>query len=234
MREVQSPSIATLIGALVKAQANIGHALKDAQNGHFKSDYATLESVINATKAPLAEQGLVVIQQPDSDETGRLVLITTLAHTSGEWLRSFTPIMTEKQNAHGLGSGMTYSRRFALAALCNISQTDDDGNVASNHEQKTQAPKQTNHIQPSKQQKSAGQGGAFVITFGKKYKDMTIQEAVDKDGLPAMQKFVHWLEDEAKKQNKPLFQDAISLKANLSAYADELKLGEAWQNEEFS
>lgn len=235
MREVQSPSIATLIGALVKAQANISHASKDAKNPHFKNDYATLESVIDATKGPLAEQGLVVIQQPDADESGRLVLITTLAHTSGEWMRSFTPIMTEKQNAQGLGSGMTYSRRYAISAICNIAQADDDGNSASNHEPKTQAPKQTNAVQPPKQQKPGvtKAGGDFVINFGK-YKTKTTREAVEKDGLPAVQKYGHWLEDEAKKQNKPLGADGIAFIASVAAYADELKLANAWQDEEFT
>ena len=53
-------------------------------------------------------------------------------HESGQWIKSFTPIPVEKPvNAHKLGSAITYGRRYGLAAMIGIAQTDDDGNAAT-------------------------------------------------------------------------------------------------------
>jgi hypothetical protein len=60
------------------------------------------------------------------------MLITTLAHLSGQWIRSYLPIINEKNNIQGLGSAITYNRRYALSAIVGIiSDEDDDGNSAS-------------------------------------------------------------------------------------------------------
>lgn len=160
--QLQSESIGDLVAALVKAQAKMQHAVKDRTNPHFKNDYATLESVIDATRAPLAEQGLIVVQQP-SVEDGQTVLVTTLAHSSGQWMRSVTPILSERNNAQGLGSGLSYSRRYALAAITNISQTDDDAEQAS-------APAKDN-VSPFA--KTGFEG--YVVPFGK-YKGRKLVE----------------------------------------------------------
>ena len=42
-------------GAIVKALSAIKGAVKDANNPHFRSDYADLTSVIEAVKVPLSE-----------------------------------------------------------------------------------------------------------------------------------------------------------------------------------
>lgn len=129
-RPLQSDAINEITTALVKAQDKIKHAVADSENPHFNSAFASLESDIDATKAALAEQGLVVLQQPWSDEGERL-LVTTLAHTSGQWFRSYTEILNEKKNCQSMGSGITYARRYGLEAITNLGQRDDDGNGAS-------------------------------------------------------------------------------------------------------
>lgn len=134
----KSDSIGSLVKALIQAQAGIKHAVKDAKNPHFRNDYATLESVIEAIKLPLLTQGLVILQTIEHTDTGTL-MITTLAHDSGEWVSSATPVYNEKGTAQGMGSGLTYARRYALAAMLMIGQTDDDGNDASTTAQ-TQGP----------------------------------------------------------------------------------------------
>lgn len=234
MREVQSESIATLIGALVKAQAKIGHAIKDASNQHFRNQYATLESVIDATKGPLSEQGLVVLQQPDSDDSGRAILITTLAHVSGEWMRSFTPILTDKQTAQGLGSGLTYSRRYAIAALCNIAQADDDGNEASGKTQSTPPAKQA-AMTGSAKKSEALIGGDFIIEGGK-YRGKSIKQAIDLDGQAAVQNYANWLKDDSAKNGKGLSAGASAFIVNLNRFLDEQKVarehGASWHAEE--
>jgi hypothetical protein len=124
--------------AIVLAQAEITHATKDAKNPHFKSKYATLEAVIDASKAALLKNGINVFQVVDRDG----FLTTRLQHESGEWVESEMTLMLDKQTMQSLGSAISYARRYALAAMLNIAQTDDDANEAdqaNNKQQNNQA-----------------------------------------------------------------------------------------------
>ena len=113
--------------ALSKAQSKMRGAVKDSTNPHFRSRYADLESVIDALKAPFAECGLSYYQSVSEDG---LRLITTIAHESGETISGSVPLIIGKQDMQGVGSAITYARRYGLAALAGVSQTDDDGNAA--------------------------------------------------------------------------------------------------------
>ena len=127
--ELQSADVAKLAAALAKAAGKLNHAAKNATNPHYGSNFANLESVIDATRGTLAEHGLVVVQAVLPTPEG-LLLATTLLHESGQWLRSFAPVFNEKKNAQGMGIGLTYARRYSLAAICGISQEDSDGEPA--------------------------------------------------------------------------------------------------------
>jgi hypothetical protein len=129
---MQSNEIKDLVAALVKVQAEIRDAEKNAkgQVGHQTYNYANLDSVIDATRAPLAKHGLVVTQLGDITEMGP-VLVTMLMHTSGQWLKSVMPIINGKGDAQGFGSATTYARRYSLGAITGITQTDDDGEAAA-------------------------------------------------------------------------------------------------------
>ena len=125
----QSNSIAALAAALAKAQADIAGAVKDSANPFFKSKYADLESVWSACRKPLTSNGLSVIQTTLPMKQG-LMLVTTLAHSSGEWIRGYMPILAKDNTAQSQGSGISYARRYALAALVGVYQTDDDAEAA--------------------------------------------------------------------------------------------------------
>ena len=125
----QSESIAALAAALSKAQASITGALKDSANPFFKSKYADLASCWDACRKPLTDNGLAVIQTIKAGE-GRAVLVTTLCHASGEWIKSYCPILTKDDSPQGQGSGITYARRYALAAMVGLAQIDDDAEAA--------------------------------------------------------------------------------------------------------
>ena len=125
---MRTTSLQKLSEALVKAQSEIKHAMKDSNNSHFKNDYASLESVINASKEALLKQDIIVLQGMNQDGSA---LVTRLLHKSGEFIETDTKIILSKQDMQGLGSAITYARRYALAAILNISQADDDGNEAS-------------------------------------------------------------------------------------------------------
>lgn len=126
----QSEQINELAGALAKAQGKITGALKDSANPFFKSKYADLASVWDACRAALSENGIAVIQLTESDDSGVFV-ITLLAHSSGQWVRSRLRLTPKDTSPQGLGSAITYGRRYALAAAVGVAQVDDDGNAAS-------------------------------------------------------------------------------------------------------
>jgi hypothetical protein len=150
----RSESIKELVTALSKAQSEIKPAIKDAKNPHFKSDYATLAAAWEACREPLTKNGLAVIQLPDGNQ-----LITVLAHVSGEFISTVTPICIGQSNnpAQAYGSALTYARRYALMAIVGVAPDDDDGNTAG---EKTNAPPQQAKFQapPKTAQKNPLEG----------------------------------------------------------------------------
>ena len=127
----RSDSIAALAAALSKAQSAMTGAKKDSVNPHFKSRYADLASIWDACREPLTKNGLSVIQMPGKDETG-YYLETVLAHSSGEFVSCKLHINPVKDDPQGLGSSITYARKYALAAIAGIApdDSDDDGEAA--------------------------------------------------------------------------------------------------------
>lgn len=128
-----SPSVAALAAALAKAQAQIAPAPKSSVNPHFRSHYADLASVVDASRAALAANGLAVVQCPvDSSRPDSVALATRLIHSSGEWIESTVSTRLAKNDAQGVGSALTYLRRYSLAAIVGVTSCeDDDGNAAS-------------------------------------------------------------------------------------------------------
>jgi hypothetical protein len=147
----KSDSTQKLFAAMAKAQAAIKHALHDSTNPHFRNDYATLESCIDAIKPACAEFGLSLIQGLDISESGSQVLTSVLTHDSGEWMSFQTPLILQKNDMQGLGSACTYARRYNLQGIFKIGDSDDDGNKAS--QPQAQTPKLSN--------------GKYIIPFGK-------------------------------------------------------------------
>jgi hypothetical protein len=55
-----------------------------------------------------------------------------LLHSSGEYISEVVTTRSQKDDPQGLGSALTYLRRYALAAVVGVTATeDDDGNAAS-------------------------------------------------------------------------------------------------------
>jgi len=126
-----SESIAKLATALSIVQGKLTHAKKDSANPFFKSKYADLESVWDACRSLLAENGLAVMQFPGEFVDGTMSLNTVLTHSSGEYMSYLMSVPVTKPDAQGAGSALTYMRRYALAAVVGVVQADDDGNAAS-------------------------------------------------------------------------------------------------------
>jgi len=126
----KSENINELAAALSRAQGAIKGALKDSLNPHFKAKYADLASTWDACREQLAKNELSVVQMPDVSDTGGIAVETILMHSSGQWISSRFVMPVPKPDAHGVGSAITYARRYALAAMVGIAPEDDDGNKA--------------------------------------------------------------------------------------------------------
>jgi hypothetical protein len=125
-----SENIGEIAAALAKAQGTMGHAAKDKTNPHFKNSYADLANVLDVCRDPLATNGIAVTQLP-AMQRDVVVLTTMLIHSSGQWIRSTLTMPVSKRDAQGVGSAITYARRYALSAMVGITQDDDDGNKAT-------------------------------------------------------------------------------------------------------
>lgn len=138
--EMSSPSIGKLTEALCKAQSEMKNVEKDGKNPFFKSSYATLDAVWEGCKGPFGKHGLAVFQTTDFYED-KPVLVTTLSHVSGEFVRGRTLLILKEQTAQAMGSAITYARRYGLAAIASICPADDDGEGAMSRQAATSAPK---------------------------------------------------------------------------------------------
>ncbi|HYF40919.1 MAG TPA: ERF family protein [Ramlibacter sp.] len=132
---MQSEDIGELAKALAKAQGEVEGAVKDAANPAFKnngraSSYATLASVWDACRKALSGNGLAVTQTTRPGDGNTVTMVTTLMHGSGQWIRGELTVKPTKSDAQGLGSAITYARRYALAAMVGVAPEDDDGEGA--------------------------------------------------------------------------------------------------------
>lgn len=117
--------------ALVAAIGELSNVPKTAANPYFKSKYAPLDAIIDATRPILAKHGLAVMQQPLFME-GTAGVETTIIHEGGYSTTTTLLLPLKDQSPQGVGSAITYARRYALAAVLGIaSEDDDDGNVST-------------------------------------------------------------------------------------------------------
>jgi len=134
-------NVKNIAAALAKAQLSMGAALKDSTNPHFHSKYADLSSVVSACSDALNENGIAFIQPSGSDEKGNFVDTILIHGESGETLESRIHLKVEKSTMQGMGSAITYARRYGLMGMAGIAPEDDDGNGAGNGSPKKPAPK---------------------------------------------------------------------------------------------
>lgn len=128
---LMSDNINELAAALAKAQGVMKNAALNKVNPHFKSRYADLPAVRDAIVPALSANGIAVVQATDMDDSGRVIVETTLMHASGQWLKGRIPVVAERGGPQALGSALTYARRYGLAAMVGIAaDEDDDANTA--------------------------------------------------------------------------------------------------------
>ena len=134
-----SEDFAEFAKALPAAQKALGSLVKNSRNPHFKKMYAGLDAVVDAVIPPFNDNGFAIMQHPTGD--GQNVRVTTMViHESGQWMRSTLPLRPSKTDPQGVGSAITYGRRYGLMSLAGVAPEDDDGNAASQPRQQAAPP----------------------------------------------------------------------------------------------
>lgn len=137
--------------ALAKAQGQMKNPIKDMTNPHFRSKYASLDSVIEATRKPLADAGLAFVQSVDIVGAGWVSITSMLAY-GFEWIKWTTKMAADTSTPQKFGSSCTYARRYARMDIFGLAgDEDDDGNEASNSKPKG-APQRQPQSAPQPQQ----------------------------------------------------------------------------------
>lgn len=156
-----SPEVNELAKALASAQSEIAGAKMDSENPFFKAKYADLASVWEACRKPLTKNGLSIAQSTQDTEHG-VKVITTLMHSSGQWITGEMTLKPEKQTPQTIGSCISYARRYALAAMVGVAQVDDDAEATKSKPQESSANNSANNFD----KKSQGNPALFIVPFG--------------------------------------------------------------------
>lgn len=124
---------ALLFAALAKAQGEFPPVARDREvevtmkaGGKYTFSYAQLSGAIEITRPVLAKHGLAVTQFLTTLEDGRPAIETTIMHEAGGFKSGTIPMKTDGLDAQGVGSLITYTRRYAYFGALNLSPVDDD------------------------------------------------------------------------------------------------------------
>lgn len=129
----ETRTLGPLAAALAKASIGFGTVTRDKKvtitqknGGSYSFQYAPLDVILAAVRKPLADNGLAVVQMLDGGH-----LVTTLIHESGAEISGRVPL-PQVDDIKGLGSAVTYLRRYAIQAMLGIAaEDDDDGSAAT-------------------------------------------------------------------------------------------------------
>ncbi len=191
MLEMNSPEITRLAKALLAVQNERAPASKDATNPFTRSRYATLNSVMEACREVLLRHEIWLTQlpvpAPPELGPGHIGLLTKLTHAeSGQWQGSLTVVPLPRADPQGMGSAITYARRYALTAMLGMITEDDDGESAKAG---TQAPtRHEQHPRPETEPRS-GQRGRTRTSRSQTEENSGLPEA--SDPLPQLEGIVY-------------------------------------------
>ena len=133
--ETMSEEVGEIAAALAVAQSQIDPAIKGSENPFLKNKFADLNSVIDVVRPALSNAGIAFPQIIDRID-GIEYVVTMLIHTgSGQWIRSRIPLTCEESKGtnrnQAMGIAITYARRYALTAICGVTQEDNDAATAA-------------------------------------------------------------------------------------------------------
>ena len=116
----------TIYAKLHDAKLEIGKVAKNAKNPHFKNTYADLNALLEAVEPILLEKGLLLLQPIKEARVFSIIIDAS----SSESIESYIDLPTGA-TPQGMGSAITYFRRYTLQSLLSLQAVDDDGQHAS-------------------------------------------------------------------------------------------------------
>ena len=120
---------------IFEAKKGIGKILKDSKNPFFRSNYLSLNGLIDAVENVLIDNELILLQPIKEG----FVITQIIDIENGEVVESAIqlPTISDPQK---LGSAITYYRRYTLQSLLGLQAEDDDGNSATKTVQEQRKP----------------------------------------------------------------------------------------------
>lgn len=126
---------------LLLAQMEIGAIKKEQSNPFFHSFYADINAILAVVKPILNKNGLVLLQGIDFQVVGmpseiKMILTTIVKDSESDGQIKCQSPLPQMPDPQKQGSAITYFRRYALQSLLALEAQDDDGNTASDKEEK--------------------------------------------------------------------------------------------------
>jgi len=122
-------------------QSKIGKMEKEKSNPFFKSSYFDINQLLEKLQPLLLKEGLTLVQPMTTigDRPSLTTIITEIDADVGTMkelienghMVQFTVSLPDIQDPQKMGSAITYYRRYALQSLFALQASDDDGNMAS-------------------------------------------------------------------------------------------------------
>lgn len=112
------------IKALSKVQKDLKHAKKDDKGAFGK--YADLATVYEVIRKPLVENGFSYIHSLTTQEDGTHFVDTLLMHETGGTFKTSLPLIINKRDMQGLGSAITYAKRYGISMIVGLASEEDD------------------------------------------------------------------------------------------------------------
>ena len=127
---------------LFEAKKEIGKISKDAKNPFFKSNYLSLNGLIDAVEEVLVKHDLVLLQPIEDNKVITVIVDVTAVDPDLDNVKSAIqlPPINDPQK---LGSAITYYRRYTLQSLLGLQAEDDDGNTATKQVKEERKPSLT-------------------------------------------------------------------------------------------
>lgn len=113
----------SIYAALIKLQSELPIVTKDSKGYNWK--YAKLEDIVEATRDLLAKNKLCIFHVV-GNENGQDILITVLAHDSGETIESRMTIKQEKEELKAYGAALSYLKRYAYMSIIGLVTEESD------------------------------------------------------------------------------------------------------------
>lgn len=215
-----------IVPELIKVQMSLDIVIKKGKNPFYDhSQYVRLEDALAEAVPKLNNAGLFLSQTVDQN-----CLLTTLLHTSGQWIESAIPLINKKGDDQGQGGSITYAKRYGLLSILGIPTEDDDGNTASQSayekmypETKTKPqsafakilPKELPNRAPGADTWNPAEGHK-PPTQSNKWADYTLKtgktkgQTIKQIGVDGAFRYREWLEEKEQTSDKPLRGDAVA------------------------